>query len=124
MKKLLPLFVVALLSGCSMFPKAPDVVTKPIIVEKPALVVPNPTPASQMPVEWIVLTQDNFESKMKEMAAKGQSFVVFALTPDGYQNLSLNIAELRRYIKQQNAVIATLKNYYEPANKPADTPVK
>lgn len=123
MKKLLALSIV-LLSGCSMFPKAPVVVTKPVIAEKPKLVVTQPTPANQLPIQWTVLTKDNVESKLQEMADKGESFVFFAVTPQGYQNLSLNIAELRRYIQQQNAVIATMKNYYEPEEKPTGTPVK
>lgn len=119
MKKLLLLSIV-LLSGCSMFPKAPEVVTKPVVAEKPKLVVTQPAPVSQLPVTWIVLTKDNFESKLKELSDKGETFVFFAITPQGYQNLSLNIAELRRYIQQQQAVIVTIKNYYEPEQKPAE----
>ena len=42
---------------------------------------------------------------------------IIGLTPDGYQNLSVNIAELRRYIKQQNAAIQAMKNYYEKKDK-------
>ena len=90
-----------------------DVIVKPQLVQKPVLTVPNPIPANQAPVDWVVITRDNFEIKFKEIEEAGGSVVFFALTPQGYQNLSLNVAELRRYIQQQGSIIATLKNYYE-----------
>tara|TARA_B100000085_G_scaffold38690_1_gene31814 strand:- start:1460 stop:1585 length:126 start_codon:yes stop_codon:yes gene_type:complete len=36
---------------------------------------------------------------------------MFTITPKGYENLALGIAELRRYVKDQQAIIA----YYEEA---------
>jgi predicted transcriptional regulator len=34
---------------------------------------------------------------------------LFALTPQGYQNLSMNVSEMRRFMQQQQAIIAALK---------------
>ena len=98
------------LTACST---AKEVIVKPQLVQKPPSTVPNPIPANQSPVDWVVITRDNFEIKFKEIEEAGGSVVFFALTPQGYQNLSLNVAELRRYIQQQGSIIATLKNYYE-----------
>ena len=36
---------------------------------------------------------------------------MFVITPKGYENLAIGIAELRRYVKDQQAIIA----YYEEA---------
>ena len=43
--------------------------------------------------------------------------MVFGLTNQSYKALSLSVADLRRYIIQQNAVIKAYKEYYEPEKK-------
>lgn len=119
MKHLL-LISVLLLPGCSIFSKPAEVITKPIIVERPKLELPVPAPSYQKPLTWTVITKDNINEKIEELNAQGSEFVLFALTPQGYQNLSINIADLRRYIQQQNAVIFTLKEYYESPQKTSE----
>jgi predicted component of type VI protein secretion system len=101
-----------LLSGCASKPKVFD---KPVLVDRAELVVPQSQPASQTSVEWVILTPSNVEAKMLELQGKG-NVSYFALTPQGYQNLSMNVAELRRYIEQQNAVIAAYQKYYKNDN--------
>ena len=65
------------------------------------------------------------QSFFAEIEKRGGVVTLFALTPQGYQNLSLNTSELRRYIQQQNAVIAAMKKYYEaPQSAPADKPAE
>lgn len=96
------------LAGCN----TTTVYDKPIIVDRPELIVPNVQPVTQSNVKWIIITPENANQKMKELQAEG-TFTVLALTPDGYKNLSMNVAELRRYIQQQNAVIAAYQEYYK-----------
>jgi hypothetical protein len=101
-----------LLSGCASKTKVFD---KPVLVDRAELIVPQSQPASQTAVEWVILTPSNVEAKMLELQGKG-NVSYFALTPQGYQNLSMNVAELRRYIEQQNAVIAAYQKYYKNDN--------
>lgn len=84
---------------------------RPVSIERPRLVVPNVQPVSQNSVRWYVITKENAEEKLKELESRGITTVVVT-TQVGYRNLNLNIAELRRYIRQQNAVIATYQRYY------------
>lgn len=63
------------------------------------------------PVDWFVITPDNLEEKLAEVDDKTGNVVLFAITPKGYENLALGIAELRRYVKDQQAIIG----YYEEA---------
>lgn len=63
------------------------------------------------PVDWFVITEENLEDKIKEINSKTGNTVMFVITPKGYENLALGIAELRRYVKDQQAIIA----YYEDA---------
>ena len=63
------------------------------------------------PVDWFVITEENLEQKIQEINSKTGNTVIFAITPKGYENLALGIAELRRYVKDQQAIIV----YYEEA---------
>lgn len=112
MKNLLAVLAAVTLTGCALFEKDP-VIVKPIFVDRPILQIADPDPVKQLPMTWVVITKENFEEKMKDFESKGQTFVVFALTPEGYQNLAISMAELRRYIQQQKAIIGVLKEYYE-----------
>ena len=106
------------LSGCAS--TKDTLVVKPQVVERPKLEVPAPSPVQQLPFEWIVITKENYEKKFKEIESKGGTVTLFALTPQGYQNLSMNVSELRRFMQQQQAVIAALKKYYETEATPAE----
>jgi hypothetical protein len=63
------------------------------------------------PVDWYVVTEENLDEKLAELEAKTGNVVFFAITPKGYENLALGIAEMRRYIKDTQAIIG----YYEEA---------
>lgn len=105
-------FLVALLAlgGCGT-----TRIGDPVVVDRPVPTFPEAQPATQLPTDWIVLTRENFEERMAEIEATGGSFVVFAVTPEGYQNLNMNQAELRRYIEQQSAIVSGYQEYVTPA---------
>ena len=103
------------LVGCSNVKEMLTI--KPVIVEKPPLVVQSPRPVKSEVVEFIVITKDNMEEKFKELGKTEKDIVVFGLTNQSYKALSLSVADLRRYIIQQNAVIKAYKEYYEPEKK-------
>ena len=66
------------------------------------------------PVDWFVITEENLEQKIAEIDSKTGNVVLFTITPKGYENLAVGIADLRRYVKDQQAIIA----YYEEALAP------
>lgn len=103
------------LAGCSV--TTPKVLVKPELYDRPELIVPSVQPIVQSEMSWIVLTPDNYERKIKELEAAGKSVTLFALSSQGYRNLSMNVAELRKYIQQQNSVIAAYKKYYKNEEK-------
>lgn len=107
---LLLLLATLTLSGCALF-RDPLPVIK--YTERPKLELPDPQPVNQAPVQWVVITKENWEAKLKELEAQHGQVVLFAITPDGYQNLVMNAADLRRFIQQQTALIGALKKYYE-----------
>lgn len=98
------------LAGCATT-KTIDVSAKPI--ELSIIQPPNPEPVTMLPTKVRVVTASNIEAFVaeakQEQATDNPVFVV--ITTKDYESLSLNIAELRRYIKQQQQIIA----YYKKA---------
>lgn len=43
--------------------------------------------------------------------------MLFGVTDKGYENLALNLSDLRAYLQQQKAIIAAYENYYQQSNK-------
>ena len=83
---------ISLLTACGS--TEPKVIEKPVLVDRPTLMVQDPQPAEQYEFEWVVITKDTAEAKFKELEGKGV-VVLFALTPQGYQSLAMGGAELQ-----------------------------
>lgn len=60
-------------------------------------------------VKFFTVTKENLDDFLKEWEEQNGNLVFFAISVPHYENMSLNVAELRRYIDQQRAVIV----YYE-----------
>mgnify|MGYP001126162719 CR=1 FL=1 len=100
-----------ILSGCSRLQPEPEikVVTKVEQVQIPTVTRPKPAQLSDTRV--FVVTKDNFEEFEKEFTEIYGELAFVALSMKDYENLALNIAELRRFLNQQKEVIV----YYEKA---------
>lgn len=64
-----------------------------------------------------MVNEENFEEFKEQFYAKNGKTAWIAISVKDYENLSLNFAELRRYIEQQKEIIV----YYEEAVKPDPT---
>ena len=105
-----------LLSSCATKVQRIDIVGTP--VEKPTITLPQADELRNLPVEWVVITPDNFEEQVAKL--DGRPVVFFALTDQGYANLVLNISSIRAYIQQQQTIILAYQNYYESASEALD----
>ena len=101
---------VLILSGCSgrVEPEV-KVVTKVEKVQIPTVARPKPLQLSDTRV--FVVTKDNFAEFEKEFTELYGDLAFVALSMKDYENLALNISELKRYINQQGEIIV----YYEKA---------
>ena len=100
-----------ILTACSGRPTEPEVVVTTEYQKQNIPIQEAPKAVQFPPVDWFVITEDNLEEKLAEIDGKTGNVVLFAITPKGYENLALGIAELRRYVKDQQAIIG----YYEAA---------
>jgi len=116
---------VTVLSGCSILQKPEtEVVIRTQIVEKKIPLQTSPRPVSLNHPQMYVVTAENWETFIEQLKEdNGQEWVFYAISVRGYETLALNIAEIRRYMEQQNAIIV----YYEQAitgNTEEDEPVE
>ena len=112
------LLLLSNLTGCASFDifgsseKPIEVVSEPI--ERTPLNIPDPDPLKIKGTTWIIITKENAEEVFKKLESDKDSVVLFGLTDNGYQQLSMTIAEMRTFIVTQRDIIAKYKEYYEP----------
>ncbi len=101
-----------LLSGCSGL-AVKEISNYKIEKKREPLNLPNPEPLSLVDVEWIVVTKDNVDEVMEKVKAEGGDYALFAVTDEGYKKLSLNFADIRNKLYEQQQIILSYKEYYE-----------
>jgi hypothetical protein len=109
MQKLtLVLLVPLALAGCNT--------TQPASTVAPQLEIAAPVPQqiNALPVEWRVLNKTELKKLVAELDAnQDPNYSVFVLTPKGFENLSLNMQEMKRYIQEQKEAI----KFYKKINR-------
>tara|TARA_B100000925_G_scaffold62163_1_gene41892 strand:+ start:10 stop:402 length:393 start_codon:yes stop_codon:yes gene_type:complete len=120
LKPLLAAMVTLLfLTGCSSF-REPEVKVVTQIEKTKVPIVARPKPIDLVDTRVYVVTKDNYDSFVKEFTAEHGELAYVVLSMKDYENLAINIADLRRYIEQQTEIIV----YYEEAVKPQETTSK
>ena len=112
-KNLSIIFLSSLLIGCSWFSKPDEVEIVTVQKSKPALNLAEPESIKPKHIEFFIITPENIDSVFEDLKSKKYNLVLFGLTDDGYENLAINMAELRSYIIEQKAIIRAYKKYYE-----------
>lgn len=116
------LFTSFIMSGCSLLRQEPveRVVTKEVLVQKIPLNLKSPDKFVWMDVEYIIITPENYEEKLSELQEDGKSVALYALDTNSYEALSINIANVLKYMKEQKLILAKYKEYYETKNIPLE----
>lgn len=115
MNKYLLILPVIFVAACSEPERIVEIRSKPI--ERPTLILPETSVYKARPIEWTIITEENAATKFNELTSKGQQPVFFALTAKGYENVSLNLAELLKILQEQRSVIVAYQNYYEKTDR-------
>ena len=118
--KLALLVLLLLVSGCSFLGGARDVPKvqpiEVITIEKKAPMYHPPLPSSinTVPVEWTVLNPQLMNEYLQDLEeGNAPTNVWYALTTKGYENLSSNMAEIKRYLRQALSIL----NYYKKQDR-------
>ena len=123
--KILLLLALILVSGCSIFGSSRDIPeVKPVevvtVVKKaPTYHPPLPNQIDPVPVEWTVLNPELMQEYLDDLnEGNAPTNVWYGLTTKGYENLSTNMAEVKRYLRQ---VLSILKYYRELDDQEPET---
>ena len=107
-----------LISGCSGIWSKPEkeIVVQTKIVNPVIEIKQRPKGVKMLTVKFYVVTEKNYEQFKEKFKKENGDFVFYAMSVPSYENLALDMAELRRYIEQQKEIII----YYEKAVKPKE----
>ena len=106
LKVLSLLLVTLLLTNCSTFKMPAKTVVKTEYVEKVVPLQPPPKPLNMQNVEWYVVTEQNFADFItKYKKEHGEEWVFYAISVRGYEAMALNMADIKRYLEQNQKLI-------------------
>lgn len=109
------LTICLLVSACSS-PKldpVPIVEVKTIPIQKPAPIVPSVDVIRTRDLQWYIVTEKNYAEIFDKIKKSGNDPVIFGLSSDGYENLSLNTSDIRALIQQYQKIIAIYESSYK-----------
>lgn len=116
MKKTIAILALMSLSGCAWLPwwksEEPITIVKKA-QERTPLAIPDLEPLKPNRIEWIVVTPENINQIWSKLRESHVDLVLFALTDNGYELLSLDSAMARNFIQHQREIIIRYRNYYE-----------
>jgi len=109
-----------LVSGCSMFgpnrsiPEVTPVEVVTVVKKAPTYHPPLPNSINTVPVEWTVLNAELMQEYLNDYEeGNAPTNVWYSLTSKGYENLSFNMAEVKRYLRQVLNIVEYYKNLDE-----------
>jgi len=107
-----------LLSSCASFSlfnkdKVKEVKVETVEVKREKLNLKTPLPIELLDPSWIIIHPSNAEEVWEVLKDDKKDIVLFALTDEGYQSLSVNLTKLRNIIEQQRIILFKYKKYYE-----------
>ena len=115
--KILIFLALLLVSGCSILGSKRDITevapveVVTVVKKAPIYHPPLPNQIDPVPVEWTVLTPELMQEYLDDLnEGNAPTNAWYSLTTKGYENLSTNMAEVKRYLRQ---ALSILKYYRE-----------
>jgi len=107
---LLASLLILVLSSCATrVPPEPVVITETEYVFREIPLQDRPPPVSLLDINFYAVTRENLDEFLERFENENGVVAFFALSVPDYEDISLNVAELKRYIESQEAIIL----YYE-----------
>ena len=108
------LLLSVIVSSCTSWPKFTQIEVQTVEVERNIPIQNRPRQLNLSNITWYVVTEENFEEFKKRYEKENGMFLFYVINVRDYETLSLNMAEIKRYIEQQKQIII----YYEKAVAP------
>ena len=113
MKNLLIISFGILMTGCSMMPTQTKPVEVVTIAEPPPMYHPPlPLELQLVDIDWEVMTPELMEQYLKDIEeGNAPRKAYYSLSSKDYENLSMNMAEITRYLKDTLGIIEFYREY-------------
>lgn len=108
------LLLLSSLTACNLFKPEKEIVTQVEYVDRTIPVQPRPKPVTLYDIEFYAVTRENLDEFLERFEKDNGDVVFFAISVPDYENIALNMGELRRFIESQTAIIV----YYEENANP------
>ena len=104
---------VLIASGCSMIqPKAKPVSVTTIAERPPMYHPPLPMEVQMDPVEWEIMTPERMQEYLTNLEkSEAPRRVYYTLSSKEYEHLSMDIADITRYIKEILGIVKFYRDY-------------
>ena len=113
-----------LLSSCGSWPKLRQIEVQTVEVDRVIPTQVRPQQVNLHDITWFVVTDQNFESFKARYTKQNGAFLFYAISVRDYETLSLNMAEIKRYLDQQKQIIIYYEKAVAPKPKEAPPPKK
>ncbi len=117
---LIVLSLILLSSGCSTYKALTEAVTVTKVVQAKIPVQERPKPVNLDDINWYVVTEKNMDEFISRFEEENGALVFYAMSVRDYETLSLNMADLKRYILQQKEIIIYYEGSVEPKKEEED----
>ena len=109
------LFVIA---NCSMMPTAKPVEVVTIAEPVPLYHPPLPLEVGLVDIDWEILTPDLMKEYLENYKnGSAPAIAYYSLTSKEYENLSMNMAEIKRYLRDTLSIVKYYRDYDKKDNE-------
>ena len=106
------------LANCSMMPSAKPVEVVTIAEPVPLYHPPLPLEVGLVDIDWEILTPDLMKEYLEDYEnGSAPAIAYYSLTSKEYENLSMNMAEIKRYLRDTLSIVKYYRDYDKENNE-------
>ena len=118
LKSVFVLISVLLITNCSMMPNAKPVEVSTIAEPVPIYHPPFPLEVGLVDIDWEILTPDLMKEYLEDYEnGSAPAIAYYSLTSKEYENLSMNMAEIKRYLRDTLSIVKYYRDYDKEDNQ-------
>lgn len=117
-KNLILISCLFLIANCSMMPSAKPIEVKTIAEPVPLYHPPLPLEVGLVDIDWEILTPDLMIEYLQDYEnGSAPAIAYYSLTSKEYENLSMNMAEIKRYLRDTLSIVKYYREYDKEDNE-------
>lgn len=106
------------ITNCSMMPTAKPVEVVTIAEPVPLYHPPLPLEVGLVDIDWEILTPDLMKEYLEDYEnGSAPAIAYYSLTTKEYENLSMNMAEIKRYLRDTLSIVKYYRDYDKEDNE-------